>query len=131
VRKFAAEDLSRELTPVYTEHILRGVTNDVHHALYAATGFDWDDGNALKVAARHDVQPGECEQAFFNEPFVASHDDMHSKSELRWQALGRTGGDRWLFLVFTFRGTLIRVLQARDMNRKERTRYAEIQAGVA
>jgi uncharacterized DUF497 family protein len=107
------------------------VTDDVYEALQASTGFDWDDGNALKVAVRHNVQPGECEQAFFRVPFVANHDERHSKAEIRWQALGRTAGDRWLFLVFTFRGTLIRVLQAREMNRKERTRYAEIQARVA
>ena len=107
------------------------MTDDVYGALEASTGFNWDGGNALKVAARHEVQPGECEQVFFHEPFVASHDEKHSDTEVRWQALGRTGGDRWLFLVFAFRGTLIRVLQARDMNRKERKRYAEIQARAA
>ena len=107
------------------------MTDDVCEALEAATGFDWDDGNASKVAVRHNVQPGECEQVFFREPFVVNHDERHSKAEIRLQALGRTTGDRWLFLVFTLRGTLIRVLQAREMNRKERIRYAEIQARVA
>ena len=104
---------------------------DVYDALETATGFDWDDGNASKVAVRHNVQPGECEQVFFREPFVVNHNERHSKGEIRWQALGRTSGDRWLFLVFTFRGILIRVLHAREMNRKERIRYAEIQARVA
>ena len=107
------------------------MTNDVYETLESSTGFDWDDGNAPKVAARHKVQPGECEQVFFHEPLVVNHDAKHSKVEARWQALGRTAADRWLFLVFTFRGTLIRVLQAREMHRKERTRYAEIQARVA
>jgi len=107
------------------------VTDDVYGALENATGFEWDAGNAAKVVARHNVQPGECEQVFFREPFVVSHDEKHSKAEPRWRALGRTLADRRLFLVFTFRGTLIRVLQAREMNRKERTRYAEIQARPA
>lgn len=107
------------------------MTDDVDEVLEASTGFDWDDGNAPKVVVRHNVQPGECEQVFFREPFVVNHDGRHSKAETRWQALGCTAGDRWMFLVFTFRGTLIRVLQAREMNRKERTRYAEIQARVA
>ncbi len=107
------------------------MTAGVYETLENSSGFDWDDGNAPKVAERHNVQPGECEQVFFNEPFVVSQDEKHSTNESRWRALGRTGGDRWLFLVFTFRGTLIRVLQAREMNRKERILYAEIQAGVA
>lgn len=102
--------------------------DEIFDALAAATGFDWDDGNALKLIARHRVQPGECEQAFFNEPFLVAHGVRHSVGESRWQALGRTGGGRRLFLVFTLRGSLIRVLQARDMNRKERVRYAEIEA---
>lgn len=107
------------------------MTDDVYEALESSTGFDWDDGNAAKVAARHNVLPGECEQVFFREPFVVNHDARHSNAETRWQALGRTAGDRRLFVVFTFRGTLIRVLQAREMNRKERVQYAEIQARVA
>ena len=94
-------------------------------------GFDWNDGNALKLVTRHNVQPGECEQAFFSEPFLVAHDVRHSRAEARWQALGRTTGGRRLFLVFTLRGTLIRVLQARDMNRKERARYAEVEARIA
>jgi hypothetical protein len=52
-------------------------------------------------------------------------DDKHSTKEGRWQALGQTTGGRGLFLVFTVRGTLIRVIAARDMNRKERERYGQ------
>ena len=76
--------------------------------------------------ARHNVSPGECEQAFFVEPFAVEFDDRHSTKEGRWQALGQTIAGRGLFLVFTIRGTLIRVIAARDMNRKERERYGEV-----
>jgi uncharacterized DUF497 family protein len=94
--------------------------------LVHATGFEWDTGNALKVVGRHNVEPGECEQAFFQEPFVVSYDASHSETEPRWRALGRTVAGRLLFVVFTLRGTLVRVLAARDMSRKERRVYAEI-----
>ncbi|MGI8548389.1 MAG: BrnT family toxin [Gemmatimonadaceae bacterium] len=104
------------------------MNEDVATALTNATGFEWDAGNASKVVTRHNVQPGECEQAFFGEPFLVSFDEKHSKAEPRWQALGRTSADRWLFLVFTLRGTLIRVLAAREMNRKERVSYDEVKA---
>jgi uncharacterized DUF497 family protein len=38
-------------------------------------------------------------------------------------ALGQTDAGRSLFVVFTIRDTLIRVISARDMNRKEREVY--------
>jgi hypothetical protein len=98
--------------------------------LLDATGFQWDAGNSQKVAGRHHVEPGECEQAFFQDPFVVSYDGIHSADERRWRALGRTTGGRLLFVVFTMQGALIRVLAARDMNRKERRAYAEIAAGT-
>jgi len=104
------------------------MTQDVRHLLDHATGFVWDSGNAPKVASRHQVEPGECEQAFFQRPFVVSYDPGHSSTEPRWRALGQTAAGRQLFLVFTLRGTLIRVLAARTMNRKERRYYAEIAA---
>ena len=85
--------------------------------LSQCTGFQWDDGNATKLLTRHNVTAGECEQAFFIEPFVVVPDDRHSADERRWQALGQTGRGRNLFLVFTIRGTMGRIIAARDMNR--------------
>ncbi len=102
------------------------MAEDVAALLAAATGFEWDAGNAPKVVGRHGVEPGECEQAFFQEPFVVSYDAVHSEQEHRWRALGHTVAGRRLLVVFTVRATRIRVLAARDMNRKERTHYAEI-----
>lgn len=98
---------------------------DIYEILAGCTGFEWDEGNAPKLPARHKVEPGECEQAFFQEPFLVVFDEEHSGMEQRWQALGQTIADRRLFLVFTVRGALIRVIAARDMNRKERKRYEE------
>jgi uncharacterized DUF497 family protein len=47
---------------------------------------------------------------------------------MRFYALGRTDGERRLFVVFTLRGTRIRVISARDMSRKERDEYQRFQA---
>ena len=102
------------------------VTDDIYERLARCEGFDWDDGNAPKVKRRHDVEPGECEQAFVSEPLIVSADLAHSHHEERWRALGGTLGGRRLYLVFTLRrGVLIRVLAARDMNRKERESYEQ------
>jgi uncharacterized DUF497 family protein len=99
---------------------------DVFEHLGRCTGFQWDEGNAPKVLARHGVEPGECEQLFFIEPFLVEFDEQHSTTEQRWRALGQTTGGRGLFLVFTLRDTLIRVIAAREMNHKEQQRYAEV-----
>lgn len=96
---------------------------DVYDDLARCDGFDWDDGNAPKLWARHRVSPGEAEQVFFREPLLVAVDTKHSASEVRYYVLGRTAGERRLFLVFTLRGSRIRVLSARDMNRRERRVY--------
>ena len=61
-------------------------------------------------------------QVFFNQPLIAP-DTKHSQVEERFFALGRTDMDRYLFLVFTMRGRKIRIISARDMNKKERKIY--------
>src|SRR5438067_1810614 len=88
-------------------------------------GFDWDDGNSRKSAEKHEVSQAEAEQVFFNDLLLVIADDKHSLTEARFHALGRTDDNRRLHVTFTFRGgaTRIRVISARDMHRKERTRY--------
>ena len=47
---------------------------------------------------------------FFNDPLVAAVDLLHSGEELRFYALGRTDSERHLFVAFTIRESLIRVI---------------------
>jgi hypothetical protein len=69
------------------------------------------------------VSDGECEEIFFNHPHVMGRDEEHSQDEPRFFLLGVTNAGRRLFLSFTLREDLIRVISARDMNRKERRAY--------
>ena len=87
------------------------------------TGFEWDKSNAEKIWREHKVSPFECEQVFFNQPIIIAPDEAHSQTEARFYVLGRTDADRLLFLVFTVRRNLIRVISARDMSRAEREVY--------
>jgi uncharacterized DUF497 family protein len=87
------------------------------------TGFEWDDGNLFKNWEKHRVSATECEQIFFNRPLVAGADKQHSQREARFYALGQTDFGRLLFVVFTIRKNRIRVISARDMNRKEKKVY--------
>jgi uncharacterized DUF497 family protein len=67
----------------------------------------------------------EAEQVFFNTPLLFLEDTAHSEEEVRIHALGKSDEERALHITFTLRkaGTLIRVISARDMHRKERTIY--------
>jgi len=90
-------------------------------------GFDWDSGNARKSADKHDVSQSEAEQVFFNAPLLVLADDGHSAGEVRFHALGHTDDERRLHITFTLRGggSLLRVISARDMRRKEREIYGQ------
>ncbi|WP_255399462.1 BrnT family toxin [Oceanicoccus sp. KOV_DT_Chl] len=54
-------------------------------------------------------------------------DQKHSKNEMRYHALGVSNDARLLHITFTLRSndTLIRVISARDMHRKERNIYEQ------
>ena len=88
-------------------------------------GFDWDDGNSRKSDIKHGVSNAEAEQIFFNHPLLIVPDTKHSQKEPRYHALGKTDLDRLLHISFTLRanGSLIRIISARDMHRKERAYY--------
>lgn len=89
-------------------------------------GFDWDEGNLDKNLKSHKVANVESEQIFFNEPLMVYADEKHSTGvEPRFAALGRTDSDRLLFVSFTIRKNLIRIISARDMSKKERKAYHE------
>lgn len=95
--------------------------------LLQIVGFDWDTGNARKNDDKHGVSAAEAEQVFFNAPLLLLEDAAHSQHEPRLHALGMTDNARRLHIAFTLRrlGTLIRVISARDMHRKERTVYEQ------
>jgi hypothetical protein len=88
-------------------------------SLAACTGFDWDADNAVKNLERHRVTPEEAEDVFFHDPFLMRSDPAHSRREKRYWALGKTARNRRLFVAFTIRAKLIRVISVRDMNRRE------------
>ena len=96
---------------------------DPLEVLADCTGFDWDEGNANKNWRKHRVTPSECEQVFFNQPLVVTKDRVHSKGEARFYALGQTDAGRLLFVVFTIRKKLVRIVSARNMNRNEQKSY--------
>ena len=52
-------------------------------------------------------------------------DVRHSRQEKRYYALGQTSRGRYLFVAFTIRRKMIRVISVRDMNRNEQEHYGK------
>lgn len=96
----------------------------VEDRLNECVGFDWDQDNTQKNWNLHGVTPEEAEDVFFNVPLVLRSDVRHSRNEERYFALGQTSTGRRLFVVFTIRRKLIRVISVRDMNRNETEIYS-------
>ncbi len=90
-------------------------------------GFDRGSGNERKSQEKHAVNRFEAEQVFFNHPLLVLDDQKHSQREPRYHALGASNDARLLHITFTLRSddTLIRVISARDMHRKERNIYEQ------
>ncbi len=108
--------LDRYIAPIYISLMKR--------AFSECSGFDWDDGNRDKNL-KHSVHNSESEQIFFNEPLIVLDNPVHSIAEDRYAAFGRTDNGRELVVIFTVRGEKIRIISARDMNRKERQYYED------
>lgn len=85
--------------------------------------FDWDKGNKEKNREKHGVDLKECEQAFFDSKIKFFEDSGHSIDENRFIAYAQTEKERKLMLVFTIRKQKIRIISARDQNKKERRVY--------
>lgn len=85
--------------------------------------FEWDNGNSNKNWRSHKVSDMECEEIFFDSDKVVLQDILHSGGEPRYLLLGCTKSHRLLFVVFTIRGNKIRIISARDINKKERQLY--------
>ena len=86
-------------------------------------GFQWDEGNASKNWTRHQVSQTEAEQVFLNRPLVVA--GVPFQDEARQFAFGRTEAGRLLTVVFTLRGSLLRVISVRPMSRRERRSYGK------
>lgn len=80
--------------------------------------FEWDKGNIGKNK-KHKVKEKETEEVFFDENKTIYKDKLHSKHEERFIVLGKTKEDRLLYVVFTKRGKKIRIISARDINKRE------------
>jgi uncharacterized DUF497 family protein len=90
--------------------------------------FDWDTGNSAKNFKKHGITCGEAESVFDQSEAirVLGVQVTPKAHEPRYGILGLTKDLKPVFVCFTIRGTGIRVIHIRKMNRKERKFYGEL-----
>ncbi|MFZ5365864.1 MAG: BrnT family toxin [Patescibacteria group bacterium] len=87
--------------------------------------FIWDKGNKDKNWVKHKVTNRECEEVFFDKKKKIFKDKLHSGGEERFRIIGKTKKGRLLFVVFVMRRNKVRIISARDINKKEVKLYEE------
>ena len=80
--------------------------------------FEWDQGNRNKTI-KHGVTTKEAEECFLDQQKVVFDDWRHSTTEKRFTLLGKTKNGRLLNITHTIRSNRIRVITARDINKRE------------
>jgi uncharacterized DUF497 family protein len=80
--------------------------------------FEWDKGNIGKNQ-KHRVEDKEAEESFLDKKKKIFKDILHSGREKRHRVVGKTKKVRLLFIAFTIRNKKIRIISARDINKKE------------
>lgn len=87
--------------------------------------FVWDKGNKDKNWLKHKVSNQECEEVFEDKNKKIFKDPVHSQTEKRYILIGMTKNEKLLFIVFTMRNEKVRIISARNINKKERRLYEE------
>jgi hypothetical protein len=113
-------------------HFVYAFVYNRHMENMQIAGFHWDEDNRVKCQ-KHGVSITEIEFVLSRD-FAISPDEAHSETECRFQAIGKTEGEKYLFIIFTLRqqegDTLIRPISARYMHKKEVDAYEEENSDV-
>lgn len=84
--------------------------------------FEWDSGNTNKNL-KHGVSNEEAEEVFFDSDSITYFDKTHSANEHRFFVVGKTNLGRKLYIAYTVRNKKIRIISARNLNKKEYQLY--------
>ena len=85
--------------------------------------FEWD--SAKDQANRKKAWCRLPNGSEFLDPYVIEFDDLDARGELRFNAIGQVDG-RMLFVTYTMRGDVVRILSARGAEPHEKRKHHEI-----
>jgi uncharacterized DUF497 family protein len=86
----------------------------------------WLDHVVEKIQRKHRVSTEEVEEVFYNRPKYRKAQKGKFEGEDLYYAYGRTDSGRYLLVIFIYKKAKdALVISARDMDSKERRRYAK------
>ncbi len=86
--------------------------------------FDWDDTKEQANRKKHRLDFRTAAKVFLD-PHMIEFDDRDADDELRFNAIGMVDG-RMLFVTYTIRGPVIRIISARGAEPHEKRKYHEL-----
>jgi uncharacterized DUF497 family protein len=91
--------------------------------------FLWDPAKAIINFEKHEVSFEEAATVFADPDALDWKDEKHSEEETRFKRLGKSVLNKIVLVVYTYRRTedekeAIRIISARQANRKEREAYS-------
>jgi hypothetical protein len=86
--------------------------------------FEWDGAKELANRRKHGVDFRTAAKVFLD-PYVIELDDLDGAGELRFNSIGLVDG-RMLFVTYTMRGDIVRIISARGAEPHEKKKYHEI-----
>ncbi|MBS1249266.1 MAG: hypothetical protein MAG431_00842 [Chloroflexi bacterium] len=94
---------------------------NIRHTLQNIT-FEWDSRKANANLHKHGISFEVACEVFFD-PFVSYQSKEVVSDEIRESIIGMTTNWRLLYVVYAFRGDIIRIISARLVTKKEREDY--------
>ena len=86
----------------------------------------WLDAIVEKLAWKHSILPSEVEEVLVSDCRIFKKESGKIEGEHVYNALGRTGGGRYLSIFFINKlNNRVLIVTARDMNKNERKRYGK------
>lgn len=85
--------------------------------------FEWDINKAQKNLQKHNVAFNEAATIFSNGLSITIYDPDHSEVEDRYLTIGISTSGRFLIVSHMDRHGKIRIISARELNKKERREY--------
>ena len=86
--------------------------------------FEWDSAKEQSNRKNHGIDFRISAKAFLD-PYVIEFDDRDAIGELRFNAIGLVEG-RMIFVSYTMRGDVVRIISARGAEPHEKRKYHEI-----
>ena len=87
--------------------------------------FEWNESKAASNVSKHGVSFEVANTVFEDPLYVDFYDPAHSDEEDRYLIVGESNQRRLLIVSYTERGSLIRLISAREVTRTEREVYEE------